>query len=499
MERSSGIILHLTSLPSPCGIGDLGSEAYRFADFLASAGQKCWQILPVGPTGYGASPYQTLSALAGNPLFISLEALADQGWLTEKQLRRAREGHDPEKVDFSRQETEKMEILHTAYAEFSQKPPEDYAAFCRAEADWLEDYALFRALGEHFGGASWQNWEPCARKRSPEALSAYRTLLAKETDFHRFTQYIFFSQWEKWHSYVRARGIRIIGDIPIYVPLDSADVWAMPEQFLLTPSLRPRVVAGCPPDDFSADGQRWGNPIYDWNAMEKDGFSWWMRRVGMAARLFDTVRIDHFRGIESYWAIPARNRTARAGAWVPGPGMKLIGAIRERFPQTEFIAEDLGFLTKKVRKLVRDSGFPGMKVLEFAFSANGGNEYVPGKCRGNCVCYTGTHDNMTLPQWVEACDSGTERYTRHYLHIGQKDDLAAALLRAGMDCGADLFMAQMQDWLGLGAEARMNEPGTVNDRNWCWRMLPGVADAALANRLRGMTERAGRCEKEETT
>ena len=490
-ERSSGILLHISSLPSPYGIGNLGEEAYGFVDFLKKAGQKFWQILPTNPTGFGDSPYQAFSAFAGNHYFIDPEDLVQEGWLTAAELQ-GDWGSDPNLVDFGIQFEKKTALLRKAYARFRKKKPEDFKPFCKKEAAWLEDYCLFRALKTEFCGAPWQNWKEDLKFRRPEALKAYRRKLAGELGFHRFLQYCFFRQWQRLLAYAHENGVQIIGDIPIYVPLDSADVWANPDNFQLTKSLKPKVVAGCPPDAFSRDGQFWGHPIYDWEKIEKDGFAWWMQRIGAAARLYDVIRIDHFRGIESYWSIPGRNKTARMGQWVPGPGIKLVEKIRRTFPETAFIAEDLGFLTPDVHKLVKDSGFPGMKVLAFAFDSGTGNEYLPHHYTENCVCYTGTHDNDTLQSFLDTRTREQMEFMEEYLDIRQGDDRRLAVLTAGMASKADLFVAIMQDWLGLEGWARMNEPGKANGANWRWRMLPGAATDELAVQIRDMTEEAER-------
>ena len=351
------------------------------------------------------------------------------------------------------------------------------------------------AVKVHFGDDPWTDWSADIRLHQPQAIAHWREELADEIEFQQFLQYCFFMQWQSLRAYARKQGIRIIGDIPIYVPLDSADVWAHPENFQLTRTRRPRVVAGCPPDGFNADGQYWGNPIYDWDHMEKTGFAWWIERLRAAGESFDVVRIDHFRGMESYWSIPAQNKTARRGAWIKGPGMKLVRAIQNGCPDTDFIAEDLGFLTPEVRALVKKSGFPGMKVLEFAFDPREPSNYLPHKYGTNCICYTGTHDNETLTQWCEGASPDVDAYARRYLKIKKNDDLADAIIRAGMQSKAALFVAQMQDYLRLGASARMNEPGWLLVSNWRWRMLPGAADEALAARIAALTEHADRTAK----
>ena len=489
MERASGILLHITSLPSPYGIGNLGREAYRFIDFLKKAGQRYWQILPISPTGYGDSPYQAFSVFAGNPYLIDPEQLMENGWLTKKEADAVCWGENDGQVDFGLMYERREKLLRTAFGRFIKNIPTDFQAFLDKERDWLEEYALFMALKKHFGGGAWTDWERDIRLHRPSAVKKYRECLQEDILYHCFTQYCFFSQWQKLRSYAGENGIRIIGDIPIYVPLDSADVWSNPENYQLTRTRRPRVVAGCPPDGFNADGQYWGNPIYDWERMERDGFAWWLRRIGAASRCFDVIRIDHFRGLESYWSIPAANRTARKGKWVKGPGSAFLNAVKAQFPETEFIAEDLGFLSPEVHALVRSSGFPGMKVLEFAFDPDKPSIYLPHKYDPNCICYTGTHDNETLHQFCMGLPPETERYIRDYFGIGTADDLERTILQAGMASKARLFVAQMQDYLGLGGQARMNEPGKLNGRNWRWRMLPDAASDALAAEIAELTQR----------
>ena len=492
MERSSGILLHISSLPSPYGIGTFGKAAREFVDFLKRAGQKYWQILPIGPCGEGNSPYCTYSAFAGNPWFIDPDMLMEEGLLLKGEADRICWGMRKDQVDFEVLKAERLSLLRLAFRRFSEKEPADYAVWAEEERDWLPDYALFMAVKQHLGGRRLEEWPDAIRLRRKAAMERYRLLLQDEIRFQCFLQYIFRQQWQQLRNYAHENGIRIIGDIPIYVPMDSADVWANPENFRLTWARRPKFVAGCPPDGFNEDGQFWGNPIYHWKHMKKDGFSWWLRRIGAAGRLFDMIRIDHFRGIESYWSIPAGEKTAAGGRWVKGPGMALISAIQAAYPALDFIAEDLGFLTPDVYRLVDDSGWPGMKVLEFAFDPEEPSIYLPHRYDENCICYTGTHDNETLCQWCESQDSKVLKYTRDYLGISSSEDLPDAILRAGCSSKARLFVAQMQDYLRLGEEARMNQPGKVLAQNWRWRMLPGAADEALAEKIRSLAENAGR-------
>lgn len=493
MNRSSGILLHLSSLPSPYGIGNMGQAARDFIDFLVQAKQRYWQLLPISPTGYGDSPYQSASAFAGNPYLIDPDALVRDGLLTAEDLA-VDWGGDPAQTDYGLMYQKRLPMLRTAFVRFQQRPDPAFDEFCQAEARWLDDYALFMALKAHFGGGPWLDWDADIRLRRPSAMKRYRRQLSEEIRFQQWLQFVFFRQWTALRRYAKDNGISIIGDIPIYVPMDSADVWSNPQNFQLNRYRRPRVVAGCPPDAFTSDGQYWGNPIYDWEKMESEGFDWWLERIGAATRFFDVVRIDHFRGIESYWSIPAHHKTARHGHWVKGPGMSLIRAIKDAYPDADFIAEDLGFLTPEVYQLVEESGFPSMKVLEFAFDSREPSNYLPHNYNENCVCYTGTHDNLTLRQWYEESSTNDldRDYARKYMGISNGEDFCRSIIRLGMASKANLFMAQMQDYLNLGGSARMNEPGILKPQNWRWRMLPGAATEALAQEIAAMTSEANR-------
>ncbi len=487
--RQSGILLHITSLPSPYGIGSMGAAAYGFIDFLRDGGQKCWQVLPLGPTGYGDSPYQSASAFGGNPYLIDLDILAAQGLLTAEEIAALFWGDDPEAVDYGAMYENRLPLLRKAFARFT--PEEEYRAFLARAGFWLEDYVLFQALKEHFGGQPWSRWPEDIRLRDLEALARYGTLLSEQMDFHRFVQFEFFIQWEALRAYAHSQGIQIIGDVPLYPPLDSADVWANPHLFQLDENRRPIWASGVPPDYFSPEGQLWGNPIYDWERMEADGFAWWIRRIRWTGTLFDTVRIDHFRGLESYWAVPAEAQSAAEGQWRPGPGRAFVDAVKRDCGSMDFIAEDLGFLTPEVWALQKYTGWPGMKVLNFAFSPDGSSPYLPKKYERNAVCYTGTHDNMTLAQWTEEMTPEEQVFARQYLKLGETDSLPDGILRAGMASRANRFLCPMQDWLGLGPEARMNTPG-LGEGWWRWRMLPGAADKALAEKIKVLTRRCGR-------
>ena len=491
MDRHSGILMHISSLPSPYGIGTLGREAYAFADFLRAAGQKYWQLLPLGPTSYGDSPYQSFSTFAGNPYFIDLDLLAEDGLLSPSELEAEDWGGQRRYVDYGRIYAARFGLLRKAFQAGYPRDRAAVEAFCR-ENKWLDNYALYMALKARFGMKSWLDWpDEDLRLRRAEALERAREELAEDIAFYAYLQYLFFRQWDALREYIHSLGIRIIGDLPIYVAMDSADVWAEPEFFQLGEGNVPTEVSGVPPDYFTADGQLWGNPLYDYDRMKADGYGWWIRRVEGAGRLFDIIRIDHFRGLESYWAVPYGADTAKSGRWRKGPGMDLVGTLTSWFPGLSFIAEDLGFLTPEVRRLLEDSGLPGMKVLEFAFDAREPSNYLPHTYNRHCVCYVGTHDNETVEQWRWQADRADVTFARKYLGLNDAEGFHWGMIRGGMSSVADTFVVQMQDCLGLGAEGRMNTPGT-GWGNWRWRLLPGEASPALAKKLRCYTKMYGR-------
>ena len=482
MKRSSGILLPISSLPSPYGIGTLGKQAEEFIDFLAAAGQAWWQILPVGPTSYGDSPYQSFSTHAGNPYFIDLPTLVAEGLLEQEELDAIDWGDDPARVAYDKIYNGRFPLLQKAMERGWNKEGEEIAAFRAENGEWLEDYALFMAVKRHFGMKAWTEWDEDIRMRAPEAVARYTAELEADIRLFVYIQFKFFQQWKKLRKYAHARHIGIIGDMPIYVAMDSADVWADPRSFQLDEKNVPVEVAGVPPDYFSADGQLWGNPLYNWEAMEADGFGWWIRRVGSATRLYDVLRIDHFRGLESYWAVPYGEATAKKGRWVKGPGMKLVGVLTSWFRDMEYIAEDLGFMTPEVAQLLKDSKLPGMKVLEFAFDAREPSNYLPHTYPSNCVCYIGTHDNAPLQAWKDECDPADMKMARKYLGLSSREGLNWGMIRGGMSSVADLFITQMQDFLELGAESRMNTPGLAAG-NWQWRMTEGQAAPKLADKI----------------
>lgn len=488
--RKSGILMHISSLPGPYGIGSLGKNAYAFVDFLVSAGQRYWQILPLCPTGYGDSPYQSFSTFAGNPYLIDLDELIEKGLLTQEEVRQQDWGRDESRVDYSSLYQNRRKLFSLACSRFV--PDEAYEKFVAENAWWLEDFALFMALKDRFQGKPWQAWSLSLVRRDTPALESVRQELQTQISCHRFTQYLFFRQWEALHSYAREKGIRIIGDVPIYVPLDSADVWANQSLFQLDENRRPTAVAGCPPDSFSADGQLWGNPLYDWAQMEKTGYAWWVRRLGAAGKLYDVVRFDHFRGLESYWSVPAGETTATGGRWIKGPGEKFIEAIKKALPDTAFIAEDLGFVTPEVRRLQELSGYPGMKVIQFAFDSRETGNYLPHDYPVNSVCYSGTHDNTTLLQWFEDADPEDVKGAEDYFGLSREEGYVRGMLRGCMQSISKLCVVQMQDWLELDGSARMNTPGTLSANNWSWRAQPGYLTAELAGKIRDMTKLYGR-------
>lgn len=498
LTRSSGVLLHPTSLPGPYGMGELGQNARHFLDWLAQAGQAYWQVMPLGPTGYGDSPYQAFSAFAGNPYLIDLNTLKDMGLLSETDFA-AMPVFDPGKVDFGVQYVWRNQMLDRAYAKFIFEPEADlqarFEAFKSAEADWLDDYALFMALKAAFGGLAWNAWEAGARDRDPQVLAAARERLASPIDRVKFVQFLFFEQWNAIRAYARERGIQIIGDIPIFVAMDSSDAWAARDQFFFDDRGQPTVVAGVPPDYFSETGQLWGNPLYNWPAMQKDGFQWWIKRFQGSLKLYDLIRVDHFRGFAGYWEIPFPAENAIQGRWVPALGYQMFQAVRESLGNLPIIAEDLGVITPDVEKLRDDFNFPGMAVLQFAFG--GGdfsvNAFLPENLKVNQVVYTGTHDNDTSRGWwVNAASDEKHNFAAYVKQEPTEDSFAGQLTRLAFESRANLAVVPLQDILNLGSEARMNLPGTTGEHNWTWRYNPAHLLPSLADSLRTLTEQTGR-------
>ena len=491
MKRSCGILMPISALPSDYGIGTLGKAAYDFVDFLVEAKQSWWQMLPVGPTSYGDSPYQSFSTYAGNPYFVDLELLCEDGLLQKEELRLSW-GEDPERVDYAAIYAHRFDVLKKAYLRGKARDGEKVKAFLKENEQWLPDYALFMAVKRYFQMRPWMEWPDAGiRLHEREAVEKYGQLLKDEVEFFIYIQYLFFDQWEKLRSYAKKKGVGIIGDLPIYVAMDSADVWSDPKSFQLDEKNVPIEVAGVPPDYFCEEGQLWGNPLYRWDRMKQDGYGWWIRRIAGASKLYDVLRIDHFRGLESYWAVPYGEETAKNGHWVKGPGMDLVGVLTGWFSNVQFIAEDLGFMTPEVEQLLQDSGLPGMKVLEFAFSTSELSGYLPHCYDKNCVCYAGTHDNTTILGWKDEAEPEEIAFATRYLGLNEEEGFVWGMLRGGMSSVADLFIAQMQDVLELGAQARMNTPSALGG-NWQWRLLKDQITPALTEKLSIMARMYGR-------
>jgi len=503
--RASGVLLHPTSLPTRFGIGDLGSGAYQFANFLASTGQRLWQLLPLGPAGYGNSPYQCLSVFAGNPLLISPERL-----VVDKLLQRADLDDAPcfsmERVDYGAVLEFKMPLLRKSFETFERRAARRkrraFEAFCQKNTAWLETYSLFMALKEIHGLAAWNTWEEDIRTRHPKSLEHWTDKLDREIRYHKYQQYQFFKQWSELKKYCNDREIRFIGDVPMFVALDSVEVWSHPEMFYLDDSGKPTVVAGVPPDYFSRRGQLWGNPLYRWDVMAKDGYAWWIERLRAARNLVDIIRLDHFRGFEKYWEVPAKDATAITGRWVPAPGAGLFDTVQKALGTLPIIAEDLGVITPEVETLREQFGFPGMRVLQFAFGSDlNTDDYRPSSYPRNCVVYTGTHDNDTTIGWFRGEDIKDSTQTKEER---QKEKQAALgylgadgheinwdFIRLALMSAADTAIIPMQDILGLGSEARMNLPGRAKG-NWCWRFAPDMLTKGIEGRLRELTALSGR-------
>lgn len=488
MKRSSGILLHISSLPSEYGIGALGKEAYKFVDFLSSTNQKYWQILPIGPTLYGDSPYQSPSAYAGNPYFIDLESLCEDGIIQKSDIDSLHFGSDPLRVDYGALYIERPKLYDKICEGFGDGNDE-YKMFCESNAHWLDDYALFMALKNENRGRPWNTLPSELKQRNKEALTEKSEQLRDEIKKQKILQYIFFDQWQHLKKYANDRGVKIIGDMPIYVAYDSADVWSSPTLFKLDSSLQPTVVAGCPPDGFSPLGQRWGNPIYNWDESKKELFSWWKSRISHSLCIYDVIRIDHFRGFSDYYEIPAPEHTAVNGHWEKGPGLELFNYLKKELGELPIIAEDLGFLNEDVRKMLEGSGFPGMKVLQFAFDSFDDNGYLPHNYTRNCVIYTGTHDNDTVLGWIN--NAGDEKISRVKKYFGlphnaSYDEIADAFIRAAYSGVGDTAVIPIQDLLKQGNESRMNLPSSV-EGNWIYRMPKDYFEKIDRERIREYT------------
>lgn len=493
--RRSGILLPISSIPSEYGIGAFSKEAYEFVDFLKAAGQKIWQILPLGQTGYGDSPYQSFSTFAGNPYFIDLVTLIEEGYLTKADCDKCNFGTNPEYVDYEKVYLSRFKVLEKAYETALSDGIEgdkEYKKFVKDNAYWLDDYALYMAVKVSFDNVCWIEWDEDIRLRKPEAIESYTKRFAYEIGFYKFQQFLFQKQWFALKKYANKQGVEIVGDIPIYVAFDSADTWANPKLFQLDKDNFPVGVAGCPPDAFSETGQLWGNPLYDWDYHKKTKYAWWMQRIGYCYELYDIVRIDHFRGFDEYWFIPYGDETAVNGHWTKGPGYDLFKTMKETLGEKAVIAEDLGFLTDTVIELVKKTGFPGMKILEFAFGTDATNEYLPHNLESrNCIIYTGTHDNETVVGWYENLDEDARKYADEYLNIKEGDEIHMKFISAAASSIADTMVIPMQDYLGLGNEARINTPSTLGG-NWEWRLNMDSLTEELAKKIYDLNYTYGR-------
>lgn len=494
--RASGILLPIFSLPGEYGIGCFSKEAYKFIDFLEKSHQKYWQILPIGPTSYGDSPYQSFSTFAGNPYFISLEELIDQELLTKEECDKEDFGNKADKVDYGKLYNHRLKLLRKAYERSGIAGKEEFHKFKAENEYWLRDYAIFMAVKDRFGGKSFDQWAKDIHFRWGYSMEYYQKELYFDIEFYEFVQYEFYRQWFLLKAYANKKGILIIGDIPIYVAYDSADVWAHPELFQLDEEGKPKAVSGCPPDGFSAKGQLWGNPLYQWNYHKNTNYDWWIKRIEKCTQLYDVVRIDHFRGFDEYYSIPADAKDATEGHWEKGPGLELFEAVRYCLGETRIIAEDLGYITDSVRELVENCGFPSMKVLEFAFDAReetGPADYLPYNYTRNCVVYTGTHDNETLRGWLDNIKPEERQRIQEYIgrNISNHEELVKEIIRMAQASTADICMIPMQDYLCLGNEARINKPSVLGN-NWTWRMTAGQLDDALIKDISSFTKIYGR-------
>lgn len=497
-KRQSGVLMHISSLPGKYGIGSFGQSAYDFVDFLVRTKQRYWQILPLGTTSYGDSPYQSFSAFAGNTYFIDFDILIEEGLLNEADVKGADFGDDPRKVDYAKIFDARRPIMEKAVARFLKADDlSDYESFVKQNAAWLEVFAEYMAIKEHFDNLAWTEWpDEAIRRREAASLASYREKLADKLTYHRVTQYLFFKQWLRLKAYANEHHIEIVGDMPIYVAADSADVWAQPHFFKTDAVGKPTCVAGCPPDEFSETGQLWGNPIYDWEAMDKDGYAWWIERLRESFKIYDIVRIDHFRGFESYWEVPAGSETSASGKWVKGPDYKLFAAVKEALGDLNIIAEDLGFMTDEVIELRERTGFPGMKILQFAFNPDDESIDSPHLAPNNSVMYTGTHDNNTVLGWYkDEIDDATRQYMAQYTNRKEYETVPHAMLRTIFASVSFMAIATMQDLLELDSAARMNYPSTIGG-NWTWRMTAEELNPIVEGELYSLTKTYRRMNKD---
>ncbi len=485
----------ITSLPSPYGIGTIGKEARRFADFLKASGQSIWQILPVGPTSYGDSPYQSFSTYAGNPYMIDLDTLVKDGLLTKKEIKQFNWGNNDEEIDYGAIYYSRFQVLRIAYENYKALDQKEFSSFKRKNSRWLKDYALYMAVKQSFDNKAWTEWDDDAiRMRDPKAINRYTRKYRDEINFWKWIQFEFYRQWDAFRAYVNKKGIRILGDMPIYVAMDSADTWANPDIFWLDENRAPVCVAGCPPDYFSATGQLWGNPLYNWDYLKETGYRWWMDRIAAADRLFDITRIDHFRAFDTYYAIPYPADNAIGGAWMQGPGIDFFDTMRNTLGDINIVAEDLGELFDSVKELLKESGYPGMKVLEFAFADDDENDFLPHNYEPNCVVYTGTHDNDTILGWYAQAEGWEKEHCDRYLGLRYGDEVNWKFIEAAYKSVADTAIVQMQDILGLGTKARINIPSTLGG-NWSWRIRKDALTEELSARLLALATRYARLEE----
>ncbi len=494
--RASGILMHISSLPSDYGIGTLGKDAYNFIDFLHEAKQHYWQILPVCPTSFGDSPYQSFSTNAGNPYFIDFDILTRDGLLKKSDYDGMFWGDDAERVDYAALYENRFKVLKKAYKRFKKADKTDFNKFLTENEKWISNYALFMAIKDKHDGRSWLEWDEPFKLRDSHSLWLFKESHKDEVEFYEFIQYIFFKQWQALKEYAAEKNVKIIGDIPIYVALDSADVWVSPDLFDLDENLNPKTVAGCPPDAFCEDGQLWGNPIYKWERHKETGYSWWIDRMKSASKLYDIIRIDHFRGFDEFYSIPYGDDTAKNGKWLMGPRTELFNAIKAEMGEVDIIAEDLGFLTPSVKELLNELQFPGMKVLEFAFDPESESDYLPYKYDKNCVVYTGTHDNAPVKAWAKDISKDELKFCCDYIGCKTKSgsNFIWALIKTALASTADTAIIQMQDYLELGAESRMNTP-SIPFGNWQWRMKKNILTQELSQKIGEITKIFGRCSR----
>ena len=491
--RRSGMLLPVASLPSKYGIGTFSKEAYDFIDMLHDAGQSLWQILPLGPTGYGDSPYQSFSTFAGNPYFIDLDELVKEGILSQEECNSYDWGNNEEYINYEKIYSSRFKILYKAYKRNDIGNNKKFNAFCHKNRWWLDDYALYMSIKNFYDGKSWIEWDKDIRERNEDSLLNYENKLREEVEFYKYLQYLFYQQWHKLKAYANKKGISIIGDIPIYVSLDSADTWANPELFQLNKECLPKAVAGCPPDSFCETGQLWGNPLYDWEYHKFTDYKWWIQRIESSFDLYDIVRIDHFRGFDEYYSIPYGDKTAINGTWEKGPGMELFKYVKDALGEVDIIAEDLGFLTDSVKKLLDDTGYPGMKILQFAFDSREDSDYLPHNYNRNCVVYTGTHDNNTIYGWYKEINKEDKRMSINYMNNKYTRDNAIHwdFICLAMRSVADTCVIPVQDFLGLDESARINTPSTLGN-NWKWRMTLGCFSQELIDKIKRLTKIYGR-------